>query len=542
MSLYEVQVRDYTNKFIREDGSVQSRRVRSPHMDLLTPCSSFVAQPLEGNLRHKTIYIDATDVHDNIDQRPYLVEAHGATILSSSGAERIHPVWAYWKNVLVMAEPYVIDVVDLVNLETSKHLCSLVCWVPQFETDGGLLVTLLDGLPRAPTGGQKNLKVSRKAVVLQTPGAPSKTKLVYESVAEISKFRAIDGPRKQLLFETQLAALRATLRTAATRTSSPDAARIYPQLPSLVQANVERLLSSTIRFDAQFSRRPSPEDKSDSSSGWSSDDEELATPTEVLSDDSSIYDDDDVFMQARRRALPSHPQTCVCDHPDVIPSFWNPTASHWHAEDNDCPKRSEHNEHCIFTIATPRRCVRSGEHHIHCLSLTEESSLPSPASSDATLVQLSGCTVMAEGLSLESPLSKILLPPDTTSPPFSSSSPSTMQPDHNPIVYDDKEFDFLDTESLDFGFDPFLTLVGGSHDGEGDAHMYDLSPLASIPNALHSPPPPSAALSLLLDTDMVDIDEPLALDDGSILGGSPWEPVVRLDALPSTPAPQDLLF
>lgn len=278
MAVSRVKVRDYT--YVLSDS--RTRRVQCPHLDLQNIQPPFFVRPVEGSLLHETLIVhEASGLCDDIWELPYEVDAQG--VVAKLGARsHLHPVWIVRKTFR-FEEPFLMDLVDLISYEQFQLPCSHVCWVPQLETHDGTLVTPINEAPEHFSGQLWQY------MVLQTPGVPAETKLVRKNVDTLSGLKNIDGPRKQTLFELQLAAYGTNMRVPA-NAPSPEPMVGSPKPSPVVLDDSEQSITGSVNHGRHHRVDVPMDDSGSSVSDWSSTDDDIATPMGSGVDDST-YDD-----------------------------------------------------------------------------------------------------------------------------------------------------------------------------------------------------------------------------------------------------------
>jgi hypothetical protein len=295
MSVFQIEVRDYTEVLppTRRNGAVRLRRVQSPQLDLRNTQPPFVFRPTKGNSQqHETFIVsDASTLRDDVGQPPYLADAQGVLVQPDS-QRGLHPIWVVRTDKFDVEKTSAIDVVDLINYEHSKVRCSKVCWVPQLETAEGTLVTFLNECPQRRSGKDY------QAMIMQTLNSPEKTELMYDEA--MPGLKPIDGLRRRYLFETQLAALRTSMRTPSVVSSLGSTS--MPTLETL-RTNLQRLTSSLRPITGSPMENEPMQKMGPPSLDWGSTDDEDAIFTDYSSDDDSANGDavDTHQLEAPRR-------------------------------------------------------------------------------------------------------------------------------------------------------------------------------------------------------------------------------------------------
>ncbi|ETS84270.1 hypothetical protein PFICI_02295 [Pestalotiopsis fici W106-1] len=294
--------------YVREvcsDGSLKTQEIQIPYISLENAKPPIIARYLEQkNAAYEVFLIrDLSTIVDDLGRSPTPAEAHGAIV--GPNEQSFRPVWVFEDGGDINLEPpYYVDVFDLNDYDQLKVKASTICWVPHLEDSSGNLITLLKGFPK-PTKS-KTLGVR---VLIQEPGNPEATKLAWKPVTELrGHCRELDSNTKRILFEDQLAALRAWLAQLA----PPEPTVVDPVAPveeirTILQENMDSLRWSSMR------RLPTPDASEDPPSGddaysdWT-DVDRSNTPMSNKSDEEMVEELSDDEALAPRSNVCSSPR------------------------------------------------------------------------------------------------------------------------------------------------------------------------------------------------------------------------------------------
>ncbi|XXH03148.1 hypothetical protein Hte_009542 [Hypoxylon texense] len=334
MAGYHIYVRDY-------HWSHHNLVVQSPILDLSSPSTTLIVQPLEGANRGEPWVVGSiTDLKDDIHGDVYRTEAHGVLVPTDGRQTALAPVWVPVRSDGCRENG--VYVVNLVTFEATNAPIAQICWVPGREGPDQSLYTVI-GAPR------KLLGATRVLTIVQRIGNPGEAKYTLLDPSKLASYDEISDVRKKSLFDIQLRAIQAKSKPPST--ALRDAYRLYasPYRNGHGRRTIDEIIDEDLEVLCLHS--------SDCSSRGS------------FSDEDSLYERpvyDSIV------AAPSRPYDCDCKYFGLGPTHVNPRPSHRHGKDEDCSLGSAH-KHCVFADHWPTDCVisLSKEPHEHCVDPLE---------------------------------------------------------------------------------------------------------------------------------------------------------------------------
>ncbi|KAK8072338.1 hypothetical protein PG996_005686 [Apiospora saccharicola] len=381
MALYHVRVRKYY--WTRTLSRYSTERVHTPVQSPFRQQGNFAApctvRLLSGKARLGVHVVNHDkDLSLCSGEPPYLAEAHG-TIIKTSRLSCPRPIWVVQEKIK-FEHPFPISIVDLSSHESMESQCMKICWVPHLEESDGTLLTILNDIPGEVQIG--STRTIRSNVVTQVPGCPQKTKAEWVEVKRLSNCRKLGEKEKEAKFNTQLESFR--LNQTSTEPSGGS-------LQDYIRTPVQRLLTSPFRLDTLPDSIVTLDEDLEvpqlAASDWSNDDSRVGFID--LSDDDHLSDDP---FERRPLSTPTR----------VSPTFADPDPRHRHLRDQDCPRGSEHLEHCIFTDLQPTRCFLKNHQHCHLPPAEEVQIIElDPTAITPTIPEPSSLTLVLEQSSLD---------------------------------------------------------------------------------------------------------------------------------------------
>ncbi|KAH8199751.1 hypothetical protein TruAng_006096 [Truncatella angustata] len=476
-------------------GKVQIAKIQVPYANLDSIQLPLVARFLEKDGPGKITLIDnLSAVRDNIKKGPYNAEAHGVVVKAGDlpgDLPGVCPIWAYLQPGKVnLQEPFWIDVVEFNYCRRSKIKSTFVCWVPHLQSANGHLITILNGMPRLLRG---------TVVIVQIPGLPSQTQLVWKEAAELTRANTLPTPVKLALFNAQLAALQ-SFGIEHSKSDLVEAPATSEELPALVHDNWQRLISLSNSHATNDDTGNSAQVDEDIWSDWSNEDGSI-----VNSDVMSSTDEDHLVSGVQGESEASNDCSFFCcKYADQRPTYRNRgKPRHWHKKNEECPLGAGHPQHCVFADAFPDDCVVNEASHSHCPPTTGSNGVFIPDTVHSTRRWLGNGTNTAIGRALYSS-------PDVEC----DARRHSFEDESSSLVHAmEHEFDMNNpTPPTDFP-------VG-----------YDLTQMQLSPGRDLSTPNFFEDDDVAIDISILDIPVP----DSPAM---PWIPRVRLNAMRFSPAP-----
>ncbi|KAK6860044.1 hypothetical protein PG995_003680 [Apiospora arundinis] len=372
MALYHVRVRNHYWDRSPSEGPRVHTPVQSPVRQQGNGAAPHAVRVLDGKQRLSVHLVSHDKILTTCESLSYLAEAHGM-IIRTSWQACPRPIWVVQEQVQ-FEPPFPVRIVDLATNEAMESDCTSICWVPHLVEPDGTLLTILNDIPGEIQLG--STRTARSNIVMQVPSCPRKTKAKWVETSSLSRCRKLNEKEKQALFNAQLESLRAKQMS----TVSPQAT-----MREYIRSPVERLLTSQFRLDTFPGLSIVP------------DDEDLEVPTRPAASDQSIEDiltgscdwsddghlSDDPFDRRSLCMFEGARRLC-CTYPDLAPTILNTDPTHRHLQDHECPRRSGHSEHCIFTDLQPTKCFLRNHQHCHLPLLDESLTLDEPVGSGSS--------------------------------------------------------------------------------------------------------------------------------------------------------------